>query len=317
MAGSINARMGFREWTMLLTLSVLWGGSFFFVEVAVAELAPLTVVTLRVSLAACALWTYGACIGLRVPRSVRIWLSFLVMGLVNNVLPFSLIAWGQTEIASGLASILNATTPLFTVMVAGLLLADERMTGLKVIGVCVGFTGVVAMIGPTVLGGLGRDVVAQVAVLTAALCYALGGVFGRRFRAMGISPVITAAGQVSASSMILMPLALIAERPWESGVPSAGVWAAVFGLALLSTAVAYVLYFRVLASAGATNLLLVTFLIPASAIGLGIVFLGESLALSHVVGIALIALGLSAIDGRLWRRFGRAGADVAAEERAA
>ncbi len=287
---------------MLLTLSLLWGGSFFFVEVIISELPPLTVVFLRVVLAAIALWLFALVIGLRPPMTIGAWTAFLIMGLLNNVIPFTLIVWGQTHIASGLASILNATTPLFTVIVAGFLLVDERTTSMKLVGVIIGFIGVILMIGPSALSGLETDVLAQIAVLGAAVSYAFAGVFGRRFKAMGIDPVVTAAGQVTASSLVLAPVAIYIDRPFSLEIPGIEVITSIIGLAILSTAVAYILYFRILASAGATNLLLVTFLIPISAILLGSLVLGESLELIHYLGMALIGFGLSAIDGRLWRR---------------
>lgn len=294
--------MGIREWAMLLALSVLWGGSFFFAGVAVSDLPPLTIVTLRVGLAAVTLWGIVAVMGLRPPRSMRVWAAFMGMGLLNNVIPFTLIVWGQTQIASGLAAILNATTPLFTVIVAGLLLADERMTPMKVTGVAVGFAGAVMMIGPDALGGLGGNVLAQLACLGGALSYAFAGVFGRRFGTMNIDPVVTAAGQVTASTIVLAPITLFVDRPWTLAMPGVGTWAAILGLAVLSTGAAYILYFRILAAAGATNLLLVTFLIPVTAVLLGSLVLGERLDSVYFVGMGLIGLGLSAIDGRLWRR---------------
>ena len=223
------------------------------------------------------------------------------MGLLNNAIPFSLIVWGQTHIASGLAAILNASTPLFTVVAAHLLTFDERLTGKRLAGVLIGFAGVVTMIGPAALRGLGSDILAQVAILCAAVSYAGAGIFGRRFNRMGVPPLATATGQVTASTLVLLPVALVVDRPWTLAIPNATVWGAVLGLALLSTSLAYVLYFRILASAGATNLLLVTFLIPLSAILLGGLILGEHLAPRHDVGMALIGCGLAAIDGRLLR----------------
>ena len=301
MTSSINTSMGAREWAMLLTLSVLWGGSFFFVGVVVSDLPLLTIVTLRVGLAALALWSIALVMGLRPPRSLGVWFAFFGMGLLNNVIPFSLIVWGQTHIASGLASILNATTPLFTVIVAGLLLPDERATPMKLIGVVIGAGGIVVMFGSPTLGG-GEDALAQIAVLGAALSYAVAGVFGRRFKEMGVNPIITAAGQVTASSVILAPTAFYIDGPLDFVALGMDSWAAIVGLAVLSTAAAYVLYFKILEAAGATNLLLVTLLIPVSAILLGSLLLGETLEFVHFVGMALIAFGLSAIDGRLWRR---------------
>jgi drug/metabolite transporter (DMT)-like permease len=301
----INRTMTLREWAMLLALSVLWGGSFFFNGIAVKELPPFSIVTLRVGLAALILMAVLRVARVSMPRDPRIWAAFLGMGLLNNVVPFCLIVWGQTHIASGLASILNATTPLFTVMVAHVFTTDEKMTGNRLAGVLVGFVGVVFLIGPAVLRNSGADITAQIACLAAAFSYALAGIYGRRFKRMGVPPLATATGQVTTSALVLLPLALFVDQPWLLPMPGLGTWAAVAGIAALSTALAYVLYFRILATAGATNLLLVTFLIPVSAILLGSLALGERLDPRHFAGMALIGAGLAAIDGRLLKRFGR------------
>jgi drug/metabolite transporter (DMT)-like permease len=220
------------------------------------------------------------------------------MGLLNNMVPFSLIVWGQRHIGSGPASILNATTPLFAIMVAHFLTSDEKITRGRFGGVLIGFTGVVLIIGPEALEGLGTNLFAQLAVLGAALSYAFAGVFGRRFRDLGCEPLVTATGQVTASTVVLIPLAAVTERPWTLSMPDLDVWCAIAGLALLSTALAYILYFRILSTAGAGNVLLVTFLIPISAVLLGSTVLGEKLRLEHLAGMLLIGLGLAAIDGR-------------------
>jgi drug/metabolite transporter (DMT)-like permease len=293
--------MGVREWTLLLGLSILWGGSFFFVGVAVQELPPLTIVALRVGLAAVGLWVIALVLGLTPPRAPRVWLAFLCMGTINNVIPFSLIVWGQTQIASGLASILNATTPLFTVVVATCLLSDERATPLKLVGVITGFCGVVVMIGLPA-SAQPAPWLPQLAILAAALSYAFGGVYGRRFKTLGVHPILTAAGQVTASGLIMLPLAFWLEGAGALAKAGPGTWSAILGLALFSTSLAYIIYFRLLATAGATNLLLVTLLVPASAILLGVLFLNEALSVTQFAGLGLIALGLSAIDGRLWPR---------------
>ena len=293
--------MGGREWAMLLALAVLWGGSFFFNGVAVRDLPSFTLVWLRVAIAAATLLLALRLLGQRMPTEGRVWAAFFGMGLLNNVLPFVLIVWGQHDIASGLASILNATTPLFTVLVAHLLTPDERLTPLKAAGVAIGFAGAAVMIGPDALAGLGTGVLAQLACLAGALSYAFAGIFGRRFRRMGVPPLATAAGQVSASALMLLPIALAVDHPWTLAMPHAASWGAVLGVGLLSTALAYVLYFRILAAAGATNLLLVTFLIPVSAILLGVLVLGETLLPRHFIGMALIGAGLAFLDGRLPR----------------
>lgn len=302
----ISTRMSTAQWLSLIGLSVLWGGSFFFVGVAVRDLPPLTIVFLRVAIAALALWSFillaNKRSGARLP-----WRAFLMMGILNNVIPFTLIVWGQVQIASGLAAILNATTPLFTLAVAHFMLADEKATPLRVAGIAVGLVGVAVIMGGDALAGLGANVPAQLAILAAALSYAFAGVYGRRFRTLGVSPVETAAGQVTASTLLLAPLTLIAAPVlgipmggWS--MPGAATILALIGLGTVSTALAYLIYFRLLASAGANNLLLVTFLIPPSAIFLGVLFLGETIVARHLAGLALIGVGLALIDGRLMRR---------------
>ena len=300
MLTAVSTIMNRREWAMLVTLSVLWGGSFFFAEIALESLPPLTIVTLRVGLAAITLWLVVLALKLPIPNSTPIWIAFLTMGLLNNVLPFSLIVWGQSQISSGLAAILNATAPLFGVIVAGILLRDESATPLKIMGVVVGFAGVIVMMDLSSIAT--SSLLAQLAILAAALSYACASVYGRRFKATGLNPILVAAGQVTGSTLLLLPIALWVDgnNPYAN-VP-AQVWAAIISLAVFSTAAAYILYFKLLASAGATNILLVTLLVPVSAILLGWLFLEESLQTPHVIGMAMIALGLSAIDGRLWRR---------------
>jgi drug/metabolite transporter (DMT)-like permease len=302
-----------REWAMLLGLSVLWGGSFFFAGVALKELPPFTVVALRVSIAAVILNIVVRAWRLEVPRSRAVGAAFFGMGLLNNAIPFSLIAWGQTHIASGLAAILNATTPLSTVVVAHFLTRDEKMTVNRAAGVFIGLAGVVLMIGPEALKGIGTNVLAQLAVLVAATVYAFAGVYGRRFKQMGVAPMVTAMGQVTASSVMLVPVAFLVDRPWTLPTPSLAAAGAILGFAVLSTALAYVIYFRLLASAGATNLLLVTFLNPIGAILLGSLVLGERLDANHILGMALIGAGLAAIDGRLIKLLRRSGPPAGGE----
>lgn len=287
-------------WFMLVVLSVLWGGSFFFIGVAVQGLPPLTIAALRVSLAAITLLVVLYFSGVLLPRDQGVWRSFLVMGLLNNVIPFCLIIWGQTRIASGLASILNATTPLFAVVAAHLLTTDEKITPQKVAGLLIGFGGVIVIFGQDASQGVGHSTFGQLAVLGAAVSYSLAGIYGRRFARLGVRPVVTATGQVTASSLLLIPAALVLERPLDLPIPGLEVWLAVVSLAVVSTAFAYILYFRILAIAGATNVLLVTLLIPLSAIVLGALFLGEQLAARQLVGMVLIGLGLLAIDGRIF-----------------
>ena len=307
---AINRAMGPREWAMLIALSVLWGGSFFFNAVAVKELPPFTIVFLRVGLAAALLNAALPLLGLRLPSAPRIWVAFFGMGLLNNAVPFMLFVWSQTHIASGLASILNATTPLFTVLVAHVFTGDEKLTGNRLLGVLLGLAGVTVMIGPQALAGraiadLGGDTLAELACLGAALSYACAGVYGRRFKRLGVAPLLTATGQVTASAILLAPITAFAERPWTLPIPSWAGFGAILGLAVFSTALGYLLYFRLLSTAGATNLLLVTFLLPVSTLVLGTLILAEPIVPSELLGMALIGLGLVAIDGR-WPRQARA-----------
>ena len=294
--------MGLVEWGMVLCLSILWGMSFFLVELLIEELLPLTIVLLRVGIAALTLWAIVRILGLPFPRRIGTWTAFFVMGLLNNVIPFTLIVVGQIHIASGLAAILNATTPIFTMLVAGALLTDERLTAAKLSGAVLGLSGVVIMIGPGALQGIGENVLSQFAILGAALSYAFAFVFGRRFKRQGLHPVTTAAGQVSGSTVLLLPVAFYFQEPGAVVHLSLTGWGAVAVLGVFSTGAAYVLFFGILGRAGTTNAAIVTLLIPVWAILLGSLFLGEILHAIHIAGMALIALGLGAIDGRPLQR---------------
>lgn len=287
-----------RDWLLLVLLAVIWGGAFFFATVAVVHVPPLTLVLARVLLAALTLHLVLA--AMRIPFvPARRWPAYVMMAVLNNVIPFSLLFYGQTQIGAGLAAILNATTPVFAVVVAHLFTADERLTGGKAAGVALGICGVAALVGIDALRHLGADVAAQIACLGAALSYGLAGVFGRRFR--GDAPVASAAAQVSASSLMMLPLVLLIDRPWTMPVPPLHVIGAIVALGVVSTGLAYILFFTILRSAGATNVMLVTLLVPVTAILLGALVLGEQLALSDLVGMGLIALALISIDGRAWR----------------
>ena len=304
-APMIRTVMDKGDWAILLVLAVIWGGAFLFIGVAVRHVDPITYVWLRLAIAAAAMWSFlrWKGVALDLPRSA--WGSILLLALLNNALPFTLFGWGQTHIASGLASILNATTPIWGVVVAHLFTRDERLTPRKLAGVLLGFGGVALMIGPSLLTNLGSSTLAQLACVTASLCYALAAVWGRRFRKQGLSPLTVTTAQLTAGAAMMLPLAVIVDRPWEDALPPLTAWGAIVALALLCTAFGYVLYFKLIDSAGATNALLVTLLVPPVAIILGATFLGESLAPQDFLGLALIALGLAAIDGRLLRAFGR------------
>jgi drug/metabolite transporter (DMT)-like permease len=288
--------MNTHAWLLLVTLSILWGGSFFFAEIALTQLGPFTIVFARVSIAAAALMFYLRMTGKRLPSDAGSLVALLVMGGLNNALPFSLIVWGQIYLDSGVASILNASTPLFTVLLAHFLTRDERLTSNKITGVCIGIVGVGVLIGPDAIAGIGDNLLAQMAVLCAACSYAIASIYGRRLRVLPTS--VAATGMLAGSSVLLLPLAIVFESPFAV-MPTWDVWLAVVGVALLSSALAYAIYFRILALAGATNLMLVTFLIPVSALLLGVFVLGEEISASAYAGMMVIFIGLAWIDGRL------------------
>ena len=301
-ATSLNPSMTPLEWACLLLLSVAWGGSFFFVAVALRDLPPFTIVFARLLFGALGLLAVLACTGTRLPLNRRILLGCLCLGLLNNAVPFSLLTWGQVQLASGVAAVLNATTPLFTLVIAHAFTADEKITPGRLLGIGLGILGVAAMLAPDFGSGAGFRLLASVACLGAAFSYGCAVVYARRLLASGVPLLGAAAGQVLAAALLLLPVMLLADRPWSLPVPQAGSWAALVAIGLLSTTLAYLLYFRILSTAGATNLSLVTLLVPASAVLLGAGILGERLQPHQLAGMALIGLGLLAIDGRLWRR---------------
>jgi len=295
----IRIQMNRSDWLIMLALALIWGSAFFFISVAVHAIPPLTYVWLRLTIAASGMWLFLWWRGSRIALPRSVWGSIFLLALLNNAVPFALFGWGQTHIASGLASILNATTPIWGVVVAHFLTSDERMTPAKIGGVLLGFGGVATMIGPALLSNIGTDALAQLACVVASLSYALAAVWARRFRRMGLPPMTVTTGQLTAGAAMMLPVALFVDHPWNEAFPGLGPLAAVSALALLCTAFAYVLYFRLIDRAGATNALLVTLLVPPTAILLGAMFLGEALAPQDFLGLVLIALGLAAIDGRL------------------
>lgn len=287
--------MGPSEWVLLIILSVFWGGSFFFVELALTGLTPLFLVFARVAIAAAALWCFVLATGGSFPTSPKLWGCFAIMGLFNNVVSFNLIAWGQQHIDSGLASILNATMPMFTVVLAHWLTRDEKLTLSRGAGVLVGLVAVAVMVGGDALKELGTGVVGQLAMLGAAASYAYAAIYGRRLASIPVRQ--TAAGMLTASAVIMAPVVLLFGDPARLHPDLVSV-SALLGLALVSTSAAYIIYFRILERAGATNIALVTLLIPVSALVLGMTLLGERPGWNAYAGMALIFVGLMLIDGR-------------------
>lgn len=293
------APMTGRDWLILGVLSLLWGGSFLFGRVAVAEWPPFTIVFCRVAGGAIVLAIVARAMGLAFPRDRGLWGSFIVLALLSNVIPFSLIVYGQQQVGAGLASILNATTPLFALLVTHCMTEDEKLTPMRLAGVVGGFCGVTIMLGPSAVDGLSGPLLAQAAILMAACAYGWAVWYGRRLKKL--NPIQAALGQLTAASGLMVPPMLLADRPWALPPLSGPAIGSLVGLAVLSTAVAYVLYFRLLARVGAGNSSLVTFLIPPSALLMGILFLDEHLTGWQVAGMAGIGLGLALVDGRLFR----------------
>ncbi|MFN3259948.1 MAG: DMT family transporter [Pikeienuella sp.] len=292
-----------RAWGDLALLALLWGAIFLFIALALREMTPLWLVFFRVAPAAAALWLVAWMRGERAPRGAAAGGAFLVMGLLNNLIPFGLITWGQQAVESGLASILNGATAVFGILVAAALLRDERLTARRLAGALLGLAGIAAIVGPEALAGFDLRSLGQIAILGAALSYAFAGVWAKT-RMKGLSPLVSAAGMLTASSFLALPAALLLEGP-PPAPERALTFAALAYISLAGTAGAYLLYYRVLAAAGSGNLMLVTIVMPPISVALGALVLGERLAPGVLLGAALILLGLAIIDGRLLRLLGK------------
>jgi drug/metabolite transporter (DMT)-like permease len=300
------------DWLLLVLLSVLWGATFFFIAVTSPEIPPFTLVLARVAVAAIALVPVVFLVGERLPATAAGWWPFIVQAVINNVIPFTLIVYGQLRIPSGLAAVLNATTPLFALVVARLF-AGEALSASKVAGVVLGVAGVGILVGPEALSTNASGVIGMICILGAALSYAVSALWMRRLR--HIPPLVSSAAQLTCSSLMLLPLAAAIERFWQLPMPTAPALLAVLGLALISTALAYIVFFRLNASAGPTNVMLVTLLIPVTATVLGVALLNETLTQHQIAGALVIGSGLVVIDGRLLRRLGRRGMERALNRR--
>lgn len=295
---AVETAMSLRTWGMLVLLSMMWGCSFPLVKIAVGGVTPLTLVTLRITVAVLTLTPLLFISGQRLPRGVKIWTAFLVTGALNMAVPWSLSVWAQQSLTSSLAAIINAATPLFSVVLAHFFLADERLRANRLAGVVCGFFGVAILIGPRALGHGASGVLPELALLAAACAYAVGGVVSRSYARLGITPLQSAHGQLVAASLVIAPVALVIEQPWTLPAPSAAQIASVLAIGVVSTALGFILFFRILGRAGATNALLVTLLVPVTAFAVSAIFLGEKLEPRNFAGLGFIAVGLGLIDGR-------------------
>ena len=298
--------MGPREWAALVLLSVIWGASFFFYRVMVRELQPFTIVLGRLAIGAIALHVFLLFSGQTMRFGPRTWGRFALLGLINNVIPFALIAASETRIGAGVAALLIGAVPVLTAVFGHFLTHDERLTWNRAVGVLFGIAGVAVLIGKDALQGLANsDFVGELICLSATVIYALGGLYSRRFA--GIPPLKVATGQVTMGAVIALPLALVVDHPWTLPMPSPPVWASLVCIAVVGTSLAYILFFRIVAKSGAMNISLVTLLQPVSAGFLGWLFLGETFTANAVAGLGVIGLGLACIDGRLVKLVFRSG----------
>ena len=288
-------------WLGLALLALIWGASFLSIRIALDEVTVLWSVAWRVTLGVATLGSYLAIRRIPLPTDPRIWGAFLVMGLLNNVIPFTLMAWGQLHIESGLTAIFNAATAIFGVIVAALVFADERLTSRRALGVALGFVGVVTAIGWEALTTLDLRSLAQIAVVVGTLSYAFAGAFGR-IALSKLRPEVAAFGMLLGSTSLMVPFAFVIEGP-PTLILRPETYAAIGYYGVVATAGAYLLYYWVLARAGSGNLLLVTLMVAPIAIVLGAVVLNEELASRSYGGFALLALGLAVIDGRILRLF--------------
>ena len=293
--------MSGRDWGLIAILAVIWGGSFLLIELGLTGFGPMTLVFLRMALAVPAMLVALRWLGLALPRDAKSWWQLTILGFFNVGFPMALFFWAQTRIDSALASILNATVPLWGVLFAHYFTMDERATPAKLIGVLTGFAGIIVMIGPDALSGVGQDVTAQFACLVATACFAGAAVYARRLSTV-MDPMTAATGQIVTAAIMLAPLAVIMERPWTAVPPGSVAIAAALGLAVIATSLAYLLFFRVIARAGASNAMLIALVIPPVAIVLGVMILDEALSSGQIAGMALILGGLLLIDGRVFAR---------------
>jgi drug/metabolite transporter (DMT)-like permease len=281
----------------LLLLGATWGASFLFIKIGVREMPPETLVMLRLMVAAVILLVILYARGLRLPMSWRMWRHFMFTGSIGLIVPYVLITWGEQSIPSGMAAILNATTPLFTVLFVYLGTRQERLTGLKLLGLAIGFVGVIVAVGVGELSLSSASLQGQLAVLVAAACYGLNGVYSKR-AFNGISPLVAATGQMLAGTLLLSPIAL-ARHGIPTPLPSAMALGSVLALGVLGTALAYILLYWLIEGIGATRSSMVTYLLPPFALLYGALFLSEPVHLNAVAGLALVVVGILLANGVL------------------
>lgn len=288
--------MSFRNFLWILLLAAVWGPSFLFIKVGVRDIPPLTFVMARVGLASIMLYLLLRLQGRKLPRLGRIWLHFAFMGLFANALPFVLFSWGELYVDSALASILNGTTPIFTVVLAHFLVADDRLTPMKLVGTTLGFAGLLVLVTPSFTGGIQAEALGLLAMALAAICYAVTIIYARRFL-RGQRPLVAPTAQLFMAAIFLLPLSLVVDKPYALPFPSFPSLGSLLALAFLGTAIAFTIYYHILEKMNATSLSTVTYVIPVFGVALGITILGERPPWTAYLGCFLIILGVMTVNG--------------------
>lgn len=277
---------------LLLALSTLWGASYTFIKIGVETIPPVTLIAARTLIAGGVLLAVIRWRGLALPRGVDVWRRFLFQACLNSAIPFTLIAWAETSTDAGLAAILNSMTPIFAFLMTALITRHEPVTSRKMFGVAVGLAGICLVVGVQALGGMGRELWAQLAIVLATVCYAGAAIFGRNFR--GLDPIMPAAGSLICGAAILLPVSLVVDRPWTL-TPSLASILALLALSVFSTALAFVIYFRLIQTLGSVGTTAQAYLRVPIGVAIGVLVLGESLSGTAWVGLVCVIVGVAAM----------------------
>jgi drug/metabolite transporter (DMT)-like permease len=280
------------ELALLLALATVWGASYTFIKIGVATIPPVTLIAARTLIAGCILLAIIRSRGLSLPRDPAVWRRFLIQACLNSVIPFTLIAWAEQTVDAGLATILNSTSPIFAFLLTVVMTRHEPVSARKLFGVAAGVCGICLIIGVQALDGLGRELWAQFAIVAATVCYAVAAIFGRSFK--GLDPIMPAAGSLLCGAAILVPISLFADRPWTLA-PSPQSVAALLGLSVISTALAFVIYFRLVHTLGSVGTTAQAYLRVPIGVAIGVVFLGETLTSTAWVGLLCVIIGVAAM----------------------
>jgi drug/metabolite transporter (DMT)-like permease len=281
-----------KELALLLALATLWGASYTFIKIGVETIAPITLIATRTLIAGLLLLAALRFRGLSLPKDKAVWGRFLVQACLNSAIPFTLIAWAEKTVDAGLAAILNSTTPIFAFLLTALLTRHEPVTGRKLFGVAAGIAGITLVVGLEALHGAGDQLPAQLAIVAATICYASAAIFGRGFKSL--DPMMPAAGSLICGAIILIPLSLIIDRPWTLA-PSTGSILALLGLSVFSTALAFVIYFRLVHTLGSVGTTAQAYLRVPIGVAIGVVFLGETISSTALIGLACVITGVAAM----------------------